>query len=172
MLEVLPPPEEFCDVASYLHFLDKKVQSFATRRCDAMTGDCECPDHVTWLVHLYRSPKKGLHGLHNPLFYESARLTSLNPGNQKLMSPCLPKLFPEFTPLLLCDRDPRLREISYPPFGPCGLRYRSTNPYILWGSARERYYRSDHTHTPQWTLYSSSFLAVTFSLIFSQHTQL
>ena len=77
-----------------------------------MTGDCEFPtEHVTGLVHLYRCPK-GLHGplseypmlfkgpifsLYNHSFYTCGTLTSFNAGIQKLMSPCFPKLFPEFT---------------------------------------------------------------------------
>ncbi len=63
MLEALPV-ELFHNVASYLHFLDKKALSTASRRCNTKIGHFECPDQLTWLVHLCRCPAN----LHSPLF--------------------------------------------------------------------------------------------------------
>ena len=57
MLEALPV-ELFRGFTSYQSFLDKKALSIASQKCNAMTGVCKCPDHLTWLIHLCRSPAK------------------------------------------------------------------------------------------------------------------
>ena len=108
MLESLPV-ELFRETASYLKFLDKKALSVASKRCNAMTGICECPDRLTWLIHLCRCPTK----LHGPLFenpklfrdlifrlnltYTNGRLISLKAEIEDLVSPYFPKIFPEST---------------------------------------------------------------------------
>ena len=52
------PVELFYGVTSYLNFLDNKALSIASRKCNAMREVCKCPDHLTWLIHLCRSPAK------------------------------------------------------------------------------------------------------------------
>ena len=62
LLEALPL-ELFREVSSYLHFLDKKALSIASKSCKAMTGDLKCPDLLTWFIYLWRSPAEH----HGPL---------------------------------------------------------------------------------------------------------
>ena len=108
MLESLPV-ELFRETASYLTFLDKKALSVASKRCNAMTGSCECPDRLTWLIHLCRCPTK-LHGpvLENPKLFKdlifslnlsctNGRLIPSKAEIEDLVSPYFPKIFPEST---------------------------------------------------------------------------
>ena len=108
MLEALPV-ELFHNVASYLHFLDNKALSTASRRCHAKIGHFECPDQLTWLVHLCRCPAN----LHSPLFENPEAFRDLIAHASKyvlrkdfmwstidfeaLESPYFPKPFPEST---------------------------------------------------------------------------
>ena len=112
LLEALPV-EVFGEVVSNLKYLDKKALSLASRRCYAMTGNNQCPDHLTWLIHLCRSPAKS----HGPLFekpwlfrdviikqfrylmykYELRRPMSPIAEIEELLSPYFPKAFPEST---------------------------------------------------------------------------
>ena len=110
MLEALPV-ELFRAIASYLSFLDKKALSIASRKCNAMTEVCRCPDHLTWLIHLCHSPARlqgpllenpGLFGdlifsLREYLEYQNGKLISLKAEIEELVSPYFPKSFPKST---------------------------------------------------------------------------
>ena len=108
MLETLPV-ELFRELAGYLKFLDKKALSIASKRCHTMTGHFECPDHLTWLIHLCRSPAK-FHGplfenpkvfrdlvfsVHGYLLYKYGRMIALKVDIEDLESPYFQKAFPE-----------------------------------------------------------------------------
>lgn len=112
ILESLPV-EVFDEVVSNLKYLDKKALSLASRRCYAMTGNNQCPDHLTWLIYLSRSPAK----FHGPLFentrlfrdviikqfrylvykHESRRPIVPKAEIEELLSPYFQKAFPEST---------------------------------------------------------------------------
>lgn len=111
-LEALPV-ELFREVASYLKFLDKKALSGASKRCHTMAGHFECPDQLTWLIHLCCSPVK----FHGPLFknpkvfrdliynvygywaLECGTMSALKVDTEDLVSPYFPQAFPESTPI-------------------------------------------------------------------------
>ena len=110
MLEALPV-ELFREVASYLDFLDKKALSIASNKCHTMNQHFRCPDQLTWLIYLCRSPAK----FHGPLFenpkvfkdlivsvYECLvnhlrRTVTLKVHVEELVLPYFPKTFPEST---------------------------------------------------------------------------
>lgn len=110
MLEALPV-ELFHEIASYLTFLDKKVLSIVSRRCHSRIGQFECPNQLTWLIHLCRSPAK----FHEPLFeipqafkgliysvyaslHKYGRMMALRIDMEELVLPYFPKKsFPEST---------------------------------------------------------------------------
>ena len=110
MLEALPI-ELFREVTSYLRFLDKKALSIASRRCNAKTEISKCPDQLTWLIHLCRSPAKFqgpllanpklfrdlIFSLHSYLIYKSGRLISLKAEIEELVLPYFVQPFPEST---------------------------------------------------------------------------
>ena len=109
MLEALPV-ELFREVASYLTFLDKKTLSLASKKCHSKTGYFECPNLLTWLIHLCRCPVE-FHGplfanprvfrdlifnVHSYLVYKYGRMTTLcDVDVEELVSPYFPKPFPE-----------------------------------------------------------------------------
>lgn len=108
MLEALPV-ELFREIASYLTFLDKKALSVASRKSHSMTGQFKCPNQLTWLIYLCRSPVK----FHAPLFenpkifrdlifsvnsylvYKYGNMIALKVGIEELLSPYFPKTPPE-----------------------------------------------------------------------------
>lgn len=114
ILEALPV-EIFRKVVSNLIYLDKEALSLASRRCYAMTGNNQCPDHLTRLIHLCQSPAE----FHGPLFenaelfrdvilkqyqylmykYEQQWPVSHKAEAEELLSPYFPKAFPKSTPL-------------------------------------------------------------------------
>ena len=109
MLETLPI-ELFQEIASYLHFLDKKALSIASKKCNTMTGMCECPDQLTWLIHLCGSPAR-VHGplCENPKVFRDLVFTlphylaknlgfiSLQTKIEELVLPYFPRRFPQDT---------------------------------------------------------------------------
>ncbi len=151
MLEALPV-ELFHNVASYLHFLDKKALSTASRRRNAKIGHFECPDQLTWLVHLCRCPAN----LHSPLFEnpEAFRdlISSVNlyvrrkyewPSTIKvdfeaLESPYFPRPFPESTLLyhyMTIARDSVQSAIQIPVAA--GLDPSLAIPRNFWGQIKD-----------------------------------
>ena len=111
MLEALPV-ELFRGIASYLSFLDRKALSITSQKCNAMTGVYKCPDPLTWLIYLRRSPAKlqgplldnpGLFGdlifsLREYLEYQNGTLISPKAEIEELISPYFPpKSFPKST---------------------------------------------------------------------------
>lgn len=112
MLEVLPV-ELFREITSCLTFLDKKALSITSKRCHTRAGHIECPDQLTWLIHLCRCPAK----FHGPLFenptvfrdlifnvhgnlvykYSPMIATSIKVDIEELVSPYFLKAFPEST---------------------------------------------------------------------------
>lgn len=108
MLEALPL-ELFRDIASYLTFLDKKALSTASRKCHFKTGDFECPNQLTWFIHLCRSPVKFhkplfenpkvfrdlIFSVHSYLVCKYGRMMTLKVDIEELVSPYFPKTFPE-----------------------------------------------------------------------------
>ena len=147
MLDTLPV-EMFGEVASYLKFLDKKALSLVSRRCYAMTGNNECPDHLTWLIHLCRSPEK-LHGplvknpkilrdlvfdLHKYLFYKFRRLRHRKTEIEELLLPYFPKAFPESMLLyyyMTVARDFAREAMRVP--DAAGLGATAPTPRYFWG---------------------------------------
>ena len=110
MLEVLPV-ELFREVTSYLTFLDKKALSITSKRCHTRTGHIECPDQLTWFIHLCRCPIK-FHGplfenpkvfrdlifnVHGYLVYQYSPMMAIKVDIEELASPYFLKAFPEST---------------------------------------------------------------------------
>ena len=108
MLECLPL-ELFLEVASYLTFIDKKAVSIASRRCHSMTGRFGCPNQLTWLIHLCRSPARFheplsenpkvfrdlIFSVHSYLVYKYGKMIALQMDIEELVSPYFPKTYPE-----------------------------------------------------------------------------
>lgn len=54
------PTEIFQQIIGYLAFIDKKALSLASRRCHALVGQIECPDKVSWIIHVCHFPRSSI----------------------------------------------------------------------------------------------------------------